>query len=801
MIAASTSCGDSVAGASKPQGKKTSFRPLAIEICGTIDDPCVQSIGSVLRKYHTRYSTIMRTISTLFSTPFSEDEIFGDSKNEKNGIVKAPKWAVTAKFTVPVISRFHQCSPSCTDFEHSSDGTSDTPISCSHSEICLSNSCEIFEQFMRYSFFPHALTHNFFHPESVEYCHFSENDVSNLIVRHYVHETSRTGSFLVADVESKKAVLIDPHCLTDEYECDLRKFSLELDSVIITHCHVDVVSGISKLKSKFPSFKVWSGLPLEPAGTTHVIHCSELISFTTVAVPSFSPENILVELHLRGTLIALFTGTAWSTDSAPRADLFSSFPLCMCCRSSEESSTTDVEDGTAAALQSSFFSLRTFFRDRYFTTTSVVTALSHRDKIMLLASHGGYNNVTRQLDLYWGSYLGDLVRSRHSKKVLDTLDSLETYTAAVLSAQPLPLPQLFRSTRAANVSALCTVLQEHSGRFLSPHECERLLSHIPKLSFPKAPLLFLDCRDYSHYHRLHLRGAASVPMSFPAEDFTAKRAELWLQCLLLPQQSVIVLSPSEREKKIVKLRIEMISPNATIDVFTLEELLDEWPPFPDGANPAVRGGMHFFKAPRPRYTKVSECIDLPDVLEWVQCRDSFYRLDSHSKLLAVEPKRTSVVVDVRTPSEFKNGSHQYSVPFTLSALCDISARDHLASNCCPSTALSSQLMTSLKTKFFSAAENDLNIARIMPFSSPNDPVGWKEIIFYCAAGYRSLIAISLFRRAFEASCKLSADDDENPWCAMLSTISMSDVPGGAFQLMTQRPDLWQVKDRSIICIS
>jgi hypothetical protein len=65
-----------------------------------------------------------------------------------------------------------------------------------------------------------------------------------------------------------------------------------------------------------------------------------------------------------------------------------------------------------------------------------------------------------------------------------------------------------------------------------------------------------------------------------------------------------------------------------------------------------------------------------------------------------------------------------------------------------------------------------------------------DVVIYCAGGYRSLIAASLLQRAMETSA--------NPaW----RTLHVADVSGGAFQIMTQRPDLWRVKDRSIICIS
>lgn len=829
--------------------KQLLYRPIAVEVCGTMNDPCVKEIVSLLRKYCARYSMLLRMIATLVAMPLSERVIFGDhsrdEENRKPPVCTAPPFAVTANFSVPVIERFHCRSIEKKKNSEKHSNSSGQLDSFDFFAGDLESSKQKFCDFMAYRFFPLLFT-QFLSDENDE--GFAKNgrtyESSTLIVRHYVHETTRTGSFLVADLNSRKAALIDPLLNIEEYEEDFRKFSLDLDFVLVTHCFVDVLSGVDRLRAKYTDLKVWSGISLEPAGTSHHVRLSDRISFVTVSMPSFSPENIVIEMYVLNDLVAVFSGTAWSTDSAPRADFFAEFPLYFC--SEETELDYSAEDRKRLSIEIAFSSLSRHFRDRYFSPSlSPLLSSIHRDKVVLFPSHGGYNNVTGQLDLYWGCFLGDILRAKHSRAVLDTLASIESYTSAVLSSQSLPSPLLFRATRWSNFTSLWNLLTEDQQLLVTNRHRESIASSffshksntdskmftLVPFHYPKTPLVFLDCRDYAEHHQLHIKGSISVPMSFPTSAFNALKAELWLQCLLLPGQAVAVLCCLENKEE-VKKRVALLSPDAFIQVFTLNELIGEDDhqknvcfASTNAANSTTgneisdtfcpqtnhNSWFHLFSAP---CAVRSTGLGLPETLEWVHNSEPFYRLDTHEKLEAVNPRKTAVVVDVRTPSEFKNGSHQYSIPFTLSAICELSAQDHLASHSSPSPSLSATLMKSLKSKFYHAAKNDVNIAKIVPLATAKDPVGWKDVIFYCAAGYRSLIAISLFRRAFETSykCSFSAygtvsstsnnlNNPSLPWTEILNSIKMVDIPGGALQLMTQRPDLWQVKDRSIICIS
>lgn len=830
--------------------KQRACRPIAVEVCGSIDDPCVKEIVTLLRQYCRRYSTILRMISTLFTTPLPEKCIFSepsgkDRECRTSPLCTAPMWAVTANFSVPVIERFHPEKGKRGEKGVEVSPSIESADSISYFED-VGNAKKKFHDFMAYQFFPLVLSQIFVKEGEGDVASKWETfQLSDLIFRHYVHETTRTGSFLVADFKHRKAVLVDPLGITEEYESDIAKFSLELVGVFVTHCFVDVRLGVDSLKLKYPRMKVWSGVPWKPAGTTYQVNLSENISFVAVSMPSFSPENLVIELHVRNTLVAIFTGTSWSTDAAPRADLFSCFFLHSCAQENEVEAS--VEEKVRSSISIAYESLSKHFRDRYFSKCSLYSSFD-KEKVLILPSHGGYNNVTGQLDLYWGCFLGDILRAKHSRKILDTLSSLDTYTQSVLSAQSLPFPLLFRATRWANLTSLWNAAKEtekavmancgegilNPSFLFSTNNLPLRNDAIVPFVYPKTDLLFLDCREYTEYHNLHIRGSACIPMTFPATDFNALKAELWLQSLLVPGQSVVALCSLEKNKVEVKARLELISPDAIIHVVTVDELIRPqdyekvssyargrvWVGSGDDVTASHSGPLlcsnekiFFFSADCA--TRASD-LQLPTKLEWVRNTEPLYRLDTHQKLKAADPRKVAIVVDVRTPPEFKNGSHQYCIPFPLSAMCELSAQDHLKSHRCPSSSLSSTLMKSLQSKFYHATKNDPSLARILPLTTKKNPVGWKEIIFYCAAGYRSLIAISLFLRAFEASYRhddspavgvpsevsdSSSTPVDAPWSKILDSVRMFDIPGGALQLLTERPDLWQVKDRSIICIS
>ncbi|KPA82125.1 hypothetical protein ABB37_03270 [Leptomonas pyrrhocoris] len=803
----------------------------------------------------------------------------------------------------------------CSEASDHSSITATATATATTAAACRQRAVHQLEEFMSYHFLPFAMTHNTLSPPTITTTDAASPSAPaalsaerTFVLRHYVNEASRTSSFLFADPyhspcmlssadvgksTALQAVLIDPREeQVEAYLADIAALDATLSCVIFTHCYVDGSAGLSALVAHFPAVRVVSGLPLAPAGTRRCLFISSYLCLSTVAIPAFSPECLLVEVHAGGTLVGLCPGVLWSTDAAPRWDLlqWSSYPAApqtsrstglMNLSKHEEHEEEgkgaapyggDVRD---AALAHTHRVLKEFFFDPYLaplcgtatptqerdrpgksaraegdaardeTNSAVPPAMESSKKritdlqrVVLLPTHGGYSNVTNQLDLYWAVHLGDLCRMKHSRTVIDTLaTSADVFVKYHKRLPRLPHPPLFDASRVFHARQLLHFMSaEQRARCVAqlPADMGRALTNSFDPFFasmtggdacstnssssnatPHALTSFVnvvDVRDAKDYHALHLSGAVNVPMSFPGVAYGARRAELWLQCVLVPHQPVLVLCAAASQRAEVKRRLTALSPGCTVVVFTLEDLphfaqQEVQPPPPQqstsafaaDAPPSAAVPWHEFHCERPRGLPAETPI--PQDVVWVRHANALARLTTYEHLIALEPTDTHVVMDVRTPYEFKNGSHQHSVHVELSEMCTLAVEDAIQASS------SSSLVQNHHRNSNNAEEVRWRVgssprladvyleklhtsALLAGLPVVRQETSLSDVVIYCAGGYRSLIAASLLQRAVETSA--------NPaWRAL----HIADVAGGAFQIMTQRPDLWRVKDRSIICIS
>lgn len=751
----------------------------------------------------------------------------------------------------------------------------------------------LLEDFMAYHFLPFAMTHNAA-PDSATaalppVASPTESPQPTFVLRQYINEASRTSSFLFADpyhtlpaididdnisshrATKLQAVLVDPREeQVDAYLADLTTLGATLSCIIFTHCFVDGSSGLSALVSHFPSVRVISGLPPSCAGTTSEVVISSYLSLRTVAVPAFSVECLLVEVHAGGKLVGLCTGVLWSTDAAPRWDLlrWCPYPNSTAVAANPMASSKEAAEALPfgggdrdAALTHTHRVLKEYFFTPYLAPLCNTASAQAGDRlgksaravdeevgqadvphpkesansndagglafrglqrVVVLPTHGGYSNVTNQLDLYWGAHLGDLTRMKHARTVIDTLaGGTEVFIRYNKRLPRLPHPPLFDASRVHHLRQLldCMSAEERSrcvaqlpsdaqlavANSFNPHVDVNTRAVSQCVLNPQALTAFVnvvDVRDAKEYHALHLRGSVNVPMSFPGTAFGARRAELWLQCVLVPHHPILALCGAAAQKAEVQRRLAALAPGCSVRVFTLDDL----PHLGNAVHKANTQGTAFsavapwreIHCERPSGQPAD--VPLPADLVWIQHADALVRLTTYEHLVAIEPTDTRVVLDVRTPFEFKNGSHQHSVHVELSEMCALAVEDAMRASSAGdrdtaafpssnsgavgwhvggSSRLADIYMEKMHTTALMAG---LPIARQETLLS--------DVVIYCAGGYRSLIAASLLQRAMESS--------ENPaWRAL----HIADVSGGAFQIMTQRPDLWRVKDRSIICIS
>lgn len=77
-----------------------------------------------------------------------------------------------------------------------------------------------------------------------------------IVFRQLYEETSWTYSYLIGDLSSKEAVIIDPVFETvDRDEEQIKALGLNLIYAINTHVHADHITGSGKLKKRFPGCK------------------------------------------------------------------------------------------------------------------------------------------------------------------------------------------------------------------------------------------------------------------------------------------------------------------------------------------------------------------------------------------------------------------------------------------------------------------------------------------------------------------------------------------------------------------
>src|SRR5438132_5436585 len=121
-------------------------------------------------------------------------------------------------------------------------------------------------------------------------------------------------SFVVADPDTKQAVVIDPVRDVDQYLTHAEKLGLKVTRALDTHTHNDFVSGVRELQAL--------------AGTaTDPLHPDEEVSLGGVTIramytPGHTPDHRSYVLVENGTPKALFSGGAVMVGCTARTDLF-----------------------------------------------------------------------------------------------------------------------------------------------------------------------------------------------------------------------------------------------------------------------------------------------------------------------------------------------------------------------------------------------------------------------------------------------------------------------------------------------
>lgn len=96
-----------------------------------------------------------------------------------------------------------------------------------------------------------------------------------------------TNTYIVYDEKTLHGVVIDPSFSPDKYISELNDKKIILESILLTHAHVDHLAGLNQLREAFPDAKFYMDKRDE-----------ELLRDPNMNLSDFLPEPIVCKLSL-----------------------------------------------------------------------------------------------------------------------------------------------------------------------------------------------------------------------------------------------------------------------------------------------------------------------------------------------------------------------------------------------------------------------------------------------------------------------------------------------------------------------
>ncbi|MBX9688057.1 MAG: MBL fold metallo-hydrolase [Candidatus Obscuribacterales bacterium] len=326
--------------------------------------------------------------------------------------------------------------------------------------------------------------------------------------QYYLACLSQT-SYLIGDLESKTAVVVDPVRDIDMYLNDAKKYGLKITHVICTHVHADFVAGHIELEKAtgakicFGS-KAKAGFKFEPLKEGDKIELGKL-TLKVLETPGHTPEAISLLVYDTKSdadkPYAVLTGDCLFIGDVGRPDLMASQGI------------------TAAELAGL----------EYDSLHNKLLTLA--DDTLVYPAHGAGSLCGKNLSSENVSTIGEQRRSNYALKDM----SKEQFVQMITANQP-KVYKYFQLERDINLNTHKS-LDEVVNAGMKPLKLEYVLTQ------QKSGAQILDVREMDDFAASHLKDSVNIALS--------GHYAMWAGNFLDPKKAILIIAPAGKEKEAV----------------------------------------------------------------------------------------------------------------------------------------------------------------------------------------------------------------------------------------------------------
>jgi hydroxyacylglutathione hydrolase len=327
-----------------------------------------------------------------------------------------------------------------------------------------------------------------------------------MILKQYYLGCLSQASYLVADSQSRRAVVVDPRRDVDEYLSDAAAEGVRIELVLLTHVHADFIPGHTELAQRtgaeigmgevspvsFPIRRLADGERIElgdPA--TGVV-------LQVLSTPGHTPESITLAVFERGA------------DTAPHAIL-----------TGDTLFLGDV--GRPDLLGAAGRSSADMAKDLYRSLRTKILPLP--DSVLVYPGHGAGSACGKALSSDTVSTLGAQRSSNYALAPMTEDEFVQVVTQG-LGAPPAYFAEEVAVNRAGHLPFDAELPVQHV-------DAPTAVRHHQRLGY-----LLLDVRDDQAFAASHLRGAINVGLSGRFAEYAA--------ALLATDQPVVLIGSEEQ---------------------------------------------------------------------------------------------------------------------------------------------------------------------------------------------------------------------------------------------------------------